>query len=54
MTRVYIGVGVLLNLGIFFFMMIHEFQILFIMVYGFFFTDTEMISFKDKILGLIK
>ena len=33
--------GLLMHAGIFFLMMIHEFEVLFVMTYGFFFTDKE-------------
>ncbi len=40
--RIYLMLcGVGLHLGIYWFMMIHDFQILFLMSYGFFFTDEE-------------
>jgi hypothetical protein len=41
--------GVMLHLGIYIFMMIHDFQILYIMTYGFFFTDNEIRSFTSRV-----
>ena len=48
-VRIYLLLGgALLHLGIYVFMMIHDFQILYIMVYGFFFTDDELKSYYNK------
>ena len=33
--------GIMLHLGIYFFMMIYDFEILFIMIYGFFLTNKQ-------------
>jgi len=42
-TRVYcISFGIVIHLGIYVFMMINAFEILFISTYGFFFTDAEL------------
>lgn len=41
--------GILLHLSIFYFMMIHEFQLLFIAHYGFFFSDQEYRSAYCKL-----
>lgn len=46
--------GVILHLSIFIFMMIHDFEILYIMVYGFFFTDRELLDLKTNILARLK
>jgi hypothetical protein len=49
-TRPYfIVAGILLHTGIFFFMMLYDFQLLFIATYGFFFTDSELTVFFSKI-----
>ena len=45
--------GICLHLGIYVFMMIHDFQFLFIMVYGFFFTDDEWRHFKMKLSSFL-
>lgn len=42
--------GVMLHLGIYVFMMIHDFQIIFIMAYGFFFTDAQWRSLGARML----
>jgi hypothetical protein len=42
-------IGIFLHLGIFIFMMIYDFEILFVACYGFFFTDTELLQFKKYI-----
>lgn len=39
--------GILLHVGIYIFMMIHDFEILFIALYGLFFTDSEFLSVKE-------
>ncbi len=41
----FIGAGILLHLGIYFFMMIYDFEILFMMIYGFFYTNKEWATF---------
>jgi len=38
-----------LHLGIYFLMMIHDFSILYITVYGFFFTNSELLRFKRRL-----
>lgn len=40
--------GVAMHLGIYFFMMIYDFEILFIMIYGFFITNKQWMSFFNK------
>jgi len=48
--RVYVLLcGVMLHLGIYIFMMIHDFQILYVMTYGLFFTDNEIKSFASRL-----
>jgi hypothetical protein len=42
----YILGGIILHLGIYIFMMIHDFQILYIMIYGLFYTDADFIRLK--------
>ena len=39
--------GILMHLGIYFFMMIYDFEILFIMIYGFFVTNEEVKSILE-------
>ncbi len=46
--------GIALHLGIYVFMMIYGFEIIFIMTYGFFFADEEWQAFRNKINGWIK
>lgn len=41
--------GIILHLSIYIFMMIHDFQILFISIYGLFYNDTELLILKSKI-----
>lgn len=43
--------GVMMHLGIYIFMMINAFEIYFIANYGFFFTNAELISFKEWIVA---
>ena len=45
----YIIGGIILHMFIYIFMMIHDFQILFISIYGFFYSDNELLYFKSKI-----
>ena len=40
--------GLLLHLGIYVFMMIYDFQILFIILYPLFLTNEQLINFFDK------
>lgn len=40
--------GILMHLGIYFFMMIYDFEILFIMIYGFFITSSQWSVFLKK------
>ncbi len=42
--------GILLHLGIYFFMLIYDFEILFIMTYGFFLTNSEW----EKIINWVR
>lgn len=44
--------GILLHIGIYIFMMIHDFEILYIMVYGFFFTDDELRHYYSKVKNI--
>lgn len=44
--------GIGLHLGIYFLMMIHDFEILFIAIYGLLYTDKELIQFKHSISQL--
>jgi len=46
--------GVVIHLSIYFFMMIHDFEILYIMVYGFFFTDEELKHFARNVVEGIR
>lgn len=39
--KIFMIAGILMHLGIYFFMMIYDFQILFIMIYGFFITNQQ-------------
>lgn len=39
--NIVLSVGILMHIGIFIFMMIYDFQIIFILCYGFFYTDAE-------------
>jgi len=43
--------GIALHLGIYIFMMIYGFEIIFIMTYGFFFNDEEWSAFLQKLLN---
>jgi hypothetical protein len=43
--------GVLLHTGIFYFMMIHDFQLIFISLYGFFFTNDELLSLQNQVVA---
>jgi hypothetical protein len=45
-----IFIGILLHLGIYHLMMIHDFEILFISTYILFFTNAEIVNFKNLIL----
>jgi hypothetical protein len=45
-----LALGVMMHMGIYFMMMIHDFEILFIATYGFFFTDKELRWAKNKVL----
>ncbi len=42
-------IGVLLHLSIYVFMMIHDFEILYVMIYGFFFTDEDFRKWRRYI-----
>jgi len=46
--------GIALHTGIYFFMMIYDFQILFIMIYGFFLTNQEWDNIISKIKHVLK
>ena len=41
--------GIILHLSIYIFMMIHDFQILFIFIYGLFFTNLELFNFYNTL-----
>jgi hypothetical protein len=43
--------GILMHLGIYFFMMIYDFEILFIMIYGFFISNEKWFNFINKNLS---
>lgn len=45
--------GLLLHLGIYVFMMIYDFEIVFIMTYGFFFADETWLRVINKVIGWI-
>ncbi len=45
--------GILIHIGIFFFMMIYDFQVIFIMIYGFFISNNEWITLTNKIKNYI-
>jgi hypothetical protein len=45
-----IAFGIVLHMGIFFMMMIHEFEIIFISTYGFFYSDQEFKQFGVRCL----
>ncbi|HEY8915900.1 MAG TPA: hypothetical protein VIM87_05655, partial [Chitinophaga sp.] len=45
--------GIALHLGIYVFMMIYGFEIIFIMTYGFFFKDEEWQAFLNKLISRI-
>jgi len=44
--------GMLMHLSIYALMMIHDFALLFIFIYGFFFTNAEIMGLYDRIKGL--
>lgn len=44
--NIVLSVGILMHSGIFIFMMIYDFQIIFILCYGFFYTDAERSKLK--------
>lgn len=44
--------GILLHVGIYIFMMIHDFEILFIALYGLFFNDDELKSLKNYLSAI--
>lgn len=46
-----LSLGFLIHLGIYFMMMIHDFEIVFIATYGFFITDKEWAAFGKRISG---
>lgn len=45
----FLSLGIFMHLGIYFFMMIYGFQIVYIMLYGFFFTNKQWFNFFSKI-----
>ena len=47
--NIFIFSGILLHLGIFFFMMLYDFEIFFISIYGFFITNTEWKNTLNKL-----
>ena len=52
--NILILLGILLHLGIFFFMMLYDFQIFFITIYGFFITNEEWSKLMNKLNNLKK
>mgnify|MGYP001553476825 CR=1 FL=1 len=46
------AIGIMMHLGIYVFMMINEFQFVFMMLYGLFFTNTELLAAMYKIKRL--
>lgn len=46
--NIFLVSGILLHLSIFFFMMIFDFQLFFISIYGFFLTNDEWVKIKSK------
>jgi hypothetical protein len=50
--NILILLGILLHLGIFFFMMLYDFQIFFITIYGFFITNEEWSKLMNKLNNL--
>ncbi|WP_340203483.1 hypothetical protein [Ascidiimonas sp. W6] len=44
-----LGIGVLMHVGIYFLMMIHDFEIIFVATYGFFISDAEWIAIGEKL-----
>jgi hypothetical protein len=46
--------GLLMHIGIWVFMMLYDFEVLFVMTYGFFFKDAEILKVFDRFRDLIK
>lgn len=46
--KIFLISGLMMHLGIYFFMMIYDFQILFMMIYGFFITNQEWVNISNR------